>query len=67
MSQNFKQQNMEPVPTSRLMYPVLHFQIQLIFTLKTYIKNPGIMFKITLNIIFFLCLTKFLAFSQFYL
>ena len=35
MSQNFKQQNMEPVPTSGLMYPFLHFQIQLIFTLKT--------------------------------
>ena len=35
MSQNFKQQNMDPVATSGLMYPILHFQIQLIFTLKT--------------------------------
>ena len=66
MSQNFKRQNMEPVPTNRLMYPFLCFQIQLIFALKTN-QNPGIMFKITQNIIFSLCLTKFLAFSQFYL
>ena len=65
MSQNFKWQNMEPVPTSGLMNPFLCFQIQLIFTLKTN-QNPGIRFKITPYIIFSLCLTKFLAFSQFY-